>query len=92
MIEIKSNCFYTRAELMEAFEAIGIDWDALRARINPRKITGAGWWGQHLIDAMNSAEELPSRQPRIPPMSLRKNDLFQDAVDYALRKNGHKKV
>ena len=67
MVEIVSNAFYSRADLLALFGPLGIDADAWVARLRPVKRFRKAWWGADLIEAINRAPALIEQEERPGP-------------------------
>lgn len=61
MIEINPNALYTRSDLINLLEPVGIKADSFVARIRPRKVFRPVWLGKDLLDAIASAPPLADR-------------------------------
>jgi hypothetical protein len=62
-VHFDPHTLYSRADLIELLKPLGIKADNFIARIRPKKVTDAGWWGQHLIEAITEAPEVRRKSP-----------------------------
>ena len=58
MIRIDPHSLYSRSDLIEMLEPIGIDADGWVARLKPVKRFRFAWWGEDIIEAIQSAPAL----------------------------------
>lgn len=72
MVKIEPNAFYSRQDLVDLLDSVGIDADTFIARIRPRKIFRMAWWGEHLIDALRHTEPLTVEEKPIPKSGITK--------------------
>ena len=61
MFEINPHALYSRSDLLEGLQPMGIDADTWLARIKPTKRFRMAWTGRDLLDAMQRAEPLAER-------------------------------
>lgn len=86
MFRIDPNGLYGRAELIEGFRELGIDFDAWVARVKPFKRFRLAWLGSDLMDALRRMPDLREHQevsksktgrlvglPRSKPRNAKKN-------------------
>lgn len=92
MITINPHTFYTRADLLAMWQEVGLDWDALCGKLKPKKISGRGWWGKDLIEALDKAEETESRRKVVVPTAQtgRRGKRMPNMTDIALAELGYK--
>ena len=58
MFKIDDNTLYSRGDLAEALEPLGVDVDTFTARLRARKVFRACWLGSDLIEALRAAPAL----------------------------------
>ena len=61
MIRIERDCLYSRADLSEMLNGSGIDVDTFIARLKPRKVFKALYYGADLLKALDEAPALKER-------------------------------
>ena len=61
MIEIKRDALYSRADLAKMLRDSGIDVDTFIARLKPRKVFKALYYGADLLKALDAAPALKER-------------------------------
>jgi hypothetical protein len=67
MIRIEPNALYSRSDLIEMLEPVGIDPDTFIARLRPRKVFRAVWYGRDLLAALDQAPALGDQEPATMP-------------------------
>jgi len=61
MIEIKTNCLYSRSDLTDMLEPAGVDVDHFISRLRPRKVFKQLYYGADLLKALDAAPALADR-------------------------------
>lgn len=72
MVKIEPNAFYSRQDLIDLLDSVGIDADTFIARVRPRKLFRMAWWGEHLIEALRNTEPLTGEEKPIPRSGITK--------------------
>lgn len=72
MVKIEPNAFYSRQDLIDLLDSVGIDADLFIARVRPRKLFRMAWWGEHLIDALRNTEALTTEEKPVPRSGITK--------------------
>ena len=67
MIEFNPHCLYSREDLREMLDPLGINVNSFIAKIKPIRRFRLAYWGQDLINAVNQTEPITmSETPALP--------------------------
>ena len=69
MFRIDENALYSRKDLAEALEPLGVNADTFIARLQTRKVFLKVWLGSDLLEALRAAPAL-GETPELPPAKV----------------------
>lgn len=67
MVRIDPDTLYSRSDLREILDPLGIDPDFFVQRIRPRKVFKQAFLGADLLEAIKTADPLGSTEKALPP-------------------------
>lgn len=85
MFALNPNAFYKADELAQLFDAMGVNWDRLSARLKITRVHARVMWGKHIIDALNGY--VPQQEPGGDPVAP-DDDTGSDEIDDLLSRIG----